>query len=466
MRAILRTILRTAALGLFLLPMSGTPDAEAQVRRFRIEHADSTTSRVIGGRRVTELFNVTISEDTARLRALRAIDYGDGEFHFYRNVSIIDEGDTLTANEVRYSRRTKVGRAIGNVRLGDGEVVVTAPEGDFDLDADRADFRDGVRMVDSVSVLTSDGGSYWTEEKRAEFAGDVRLDSDDTDVLSDSLTYHRVGQRSDARGNVVISRHDGGIRTLILAARAVNDDSLETGFAQGNVLVARMDSTEADTLYIQAERVWSERVEETDRTAAAGSVSIWNDGFSALADSVYQLRRDSPDRAESRLFGSPFIWVDQSQVSGDSVRVSGKGNGVDTLQVFGNAFVAQRDSVLDRLQQLKGRSLTGLFESDSLRSLDVTPNAEAVYWRRDENDALHGAYHATGDRITFRFEGDELSGFAAYDELAGTYYPVAALPQELSLDGLRWRPGDRPTAERFRARLLEALDRLRQPPDQ
>ncbi|MBO6575235.1 MAG: hypothetical protein JJ896_07470 [Rhodothermales bacterium] len=440
-------------------------DLWGQVRRVELA-ADSSETRVIDGRRVTELFNVRLSEDTARLRAERGIDYGTGDIHFYRNVRMIDQGDTLTADEVRYNRFTKLGRATGNVRLGDGEVVVNAPEGDFDLRAHRADFRAGVRMVDSVSVLTSENGSYWTEEKRAEFAGLVRLDSDDTDVLADSLTYLRGGRRSDARGNVLIARRGEDTETLILGDRAVNDDSLGTGEAYGNVLVVRVsaDSTASDTLYIAAEIVRSFRDDIEEWTAATGSVQVWDTEYAALSDSVYQMQDLESRRNWSRLFGAPFIWVGESQVSGDTVAVAGVSGSVDSLRVRGNAFVAQRDTMVNRIQQLKGRTLQGRFADGDLQALEVTPNAEAVYFNRDEADSLNGAMQVTADRIRFLFEGEEISDLRVYQDVNGTYFPLELIPSELRLDGLNWRPDARPDPLPFRQRLQEALARFQAQP--
>lgn len=440
-----------------------------QVREVEIAADSAFTSRR-GGVDVTELFNFRLRQEDTFLRADRAIDYGNGRFDFFRNVRIIDSGDTLTAREVKYNRHTKVGRATGNVRLGDGEVVVTAPEGDFDVRAHRADFRAGVRLVDSVSVLTSQTGVYWTEEKRAEFAGSVRLDSEDSDVLADSLRYWRDGQRSDARGNVLIVRPAEDGATYIFSDSALNDDSLGTGQASGSVLIARMrvDSTGAaqDTLFIRSERVYSERLEGSDRLAARGSVSVWNGKLAAVADSVHHVSTQESGPTESRLFGDPFLWVDRSQVSGDTIRVVGRGSSIDSLLVAGSAFVAQEDSVLLRLQQLKGRRLVGLFEADSLRSLQVAPNAEAVYFNKTDENELGGALQVSADRIRFQFAGGEISDLRIYTGIDGTYYPVGQIPDGLKLDGLRWRPEARPDLGSSRLRLLAGLCRLAPCPEQ
>jgi lipopolysaccharide export system protein LptA len=453
---------------LLLVWLGAVAAVSAQETREVFVQADSSVTSRVSGREVTELFGVDLQDGDTYLRADRALDYGDGTFDFFRSVRIVEEGDTLTANEVRYNRHTRFGTAVGDVRLGDGEVVVTAPEGDFDMNANRADFRNGVRMVDSLSVLTSTSGSYWTDESRAEFHGDVRLDSEDTDVLADSLTYFRNGQRSLATGHVIIVRSKDNIETFILGDHAVNDDSLKTGRADGNVLVAqiRSDSTVAspDTLLIVAERVFSDQTDRGDRMSAAGSVLIWKENFSAIADSLIREVDTGADRTESRMYRNPIIWVDESQVVGDTIRVAGLGSGVDSLVVSGNAFVAQRDTVLEKLQQLKGRGLVGLFESDSLRTMQVSPNAEAVFYNRTDSDELGGALEVTADRIVFFLGDSRVDSLKVYQDVEGQYFPTGLIPENLGLSGLDWRPSARPKPEPMLLRLRHAVTRVRPKP--
>ena len=112
--------------------------------------ADSLIVRMIDGKEVREMLNPRLVEGATTVRAARLVDRGGGQLFFYDRVRIVDEADTLTADQVLYDRHTKIGRATGAVRLGDGEVVVTAPEGDYDTRAKRADFRTGVTLVDSL----------------------------------------------------------------------------------------------------------------------------------------------------------------------------------------------------------------------------------------------------------------------------------------------------------------------------
>ncbi len=422
--------------------------------------------------------DVRLRQGDTGLRANRATEYADrDEYLFLGDVLIIERGDTLRAERVRYNKRTKIGYATGKVRLSDGEVVVYAPSGRYHTEEKRAVFEDGVTLVDSATVLTSRAGEYWSDDKRAEFYGEVHLSGDRTYLESDSVTYFRDTEVAVARGDVFIERlggedddtaaSDSTTRTFLFGQSAYNDNRGGVSRIRGRPLLIqlRADSTGAptDTLLIRAGRLDVIREDSLQRLIARDSVKIWQRDFAAVADSVVYERvrfEGLPVREESRLFRDPMAWFQRSEAHGDTLRVTARESAVDSLFILGSAFVAQRDTVLDRLSQLRGRYMLGLFENDSLRTLFVRPNAEAIYFLRDEDtDALKGAVRASADRVVFDVQGEgKPKDIRFYRGVEGEYYDVALIPEPFRLDGFRWEPERRP--EKLRLLTPEVLERL------
>ena len=393
------------------------------------------------------------------------------------NVLIIDQGDSLYADTVFYDELNKIGRALGRVRLSDGDVVVLAPSGIYFVDEKRVRFSEGLTLNDSTAVITSRRGSYWTEEKRAELEGAVQLQAERTYLEADSLSYFRETEVSIARGNVFIERiggdADSTIRTLLFSQWAYNDEKAGLSRIRGHPLLVqlRQDSTgaEVDTLIIQA--LYLEAIERDSlrRLVAVDSVQVWQRDLAAVADSVVYERFEAPADTletlarepfeETRLYRGPILWVGQAQISGDTIRVKGRGSTVDSLFVRQRAFVAQRDTVTERIHQLKGRHLVGIFEGDSIRTFIAGPNAETIYFRRDEEDQPAGALQVSGDQAIFRFRGDEPEEILFPGEPRGTYYSESLLPDPFQLDGFRWLPELRPT-KTFLLRDQRVLQRL------
>lgn len=541
---------------------SASPDPSGTRRVEITAPSDSlvqtTTS---GGERVQKLIgNVQLRQGTTYLNADRAIRFrGRGEILFTGDVLIIDAGDSLWADRVRYDSREKVGRATGQVRVSDGEVLLAGPVGRYFFQDKRAVFPEKVTLVDSARVLKSRGGEYFSEDKRAEFYRRVRVFSDSTYLEADSVTYHRRTEVSEARGHVFIERRgdraseqeeageesgdrrpmaradtrrpgsaqaaerrrrpsllgrplpvdttrrallpDTTARTLLWGNRAYNEPRSGYSRVTGGALLVRLqppdsterrsDSTERasppaasprpDTLVVRARQLETTRTDTLHRLTATDSVRLWQKDLQVVSDSaVYDQFPAADSAAEggrarrrvSRFFGTPLAWSADAQLSGDSLRVTGRRGAVRRLYARGNAFLAQEDTVLSRLQQLKGRRMTGRFATNDstgeteMRSLTAGPNAEAIYFQKKEDGTLGGAVRVSSDSIHFRIRGGELRKMRVLSGVEGTRYEAKDVPDPFELDGLAWAPERRPQKATFlkKERVRQRLPRPR-PPD-
>lgn len=555
------------------------------------------------GQRVRRLIgNVRLRQGTTRLRADRATQrLGAGEIIFTGDVLIVDEGDSLWADRVRYDSRRKVGRATGEVRVSsDGEVLLAGPVGRYFFEEERALFPRRVTLVDSARVLKSRGGEYFSRTERAEFYRQVHVFSDSTYLEADSVTYRRQSEVTNARGNVFVERRgdradseeegdvgaqhaaptdpndptrrdtarsdtlamreqrpsllgrplpvdttrrallpDTTARTLLWGKRAYNDPRDGYSRVTGRALLVRLqppDSSETDsaaaagtrpdTLIVRARQLETARSDTLRRLTATDSVRLWQKDLQAVADSsVYDQRPEGrgnaptgpdslasadslarpdslssadsavggrpPPQRESRFFGSPLAWSagsgegGRAQLSGDSLRVTGRGGSVRRLFARGSAFLAQADSALaGRHQQLKGRRLVGRFAEDAdgqatLRRLRAGPNARAIYFQKkdsggtgsaDSSSALSGAVRVSSDSIVFRLRGGELKKMRVLGGVEGTRHRAENVPDPFRLDGFVWVPERRPrkdaflTEERVRRRLVRPDAPQEEPP--
>lgn len=441
--------------------------ADTTTPRRALVNADSLLAATREGVRIQRLLgNVRVRQDSTRLQSNRAVRYLEQRAYlFIGDVVIVERGDTLRADSVRYDERRKIGRAEGNVRLTDGEVRVQAPSGVYFTDEKRSRFDEGVTLIDSTSTLVSERGEYFSDEKRAEFYGDVRFRDRSTYLEADSVTYFRTSGATAARGRVSIERYaarsddvaeDSTARTLLFGRRAWSRPDSSYSRVEGQALLVRLraDSSGApsDTLLVRARQMETFRADSLRRFTAVDSVRIWQPKLAAIADSAVFDRIAQPDtlrRDESRLYRAPVAWFEQSQVMGDTMQVVGYGGSIDTLRVWHEAFAAQRDTTMDRIQQLKGRRLRGEFEQDSLRTLTVGPNAEAIWHLSKENGAPNGATKASGDRIVLHFRGGEVERVRVLSGVQSTYYSEANMPASLELNGFRWEPERQPTKDRL-----------------
>jgi len=169
-----------------------------------------------------------------------------------------------------------------------------------------------------------------------------------------------------------------------------------------------------------------------------GSTQNWTTP-TAQSDTVLPLE-------EIRLFQNPMTWFEGSQVWGDSVRVRVQNRNLDTVFVRGSAFAAQRDSALERTNQLKARNITAFFRSDSLRRIRGAPNARAIRFLASDADSLSGAIRASGDWVVVRLLRGEGRRIKFGPGIEGRAYDQAKnIPEPFTLEGFRWTPERRPT---------------------
>lgn len=169
-------------------------------------------------------------------------------------------------------------------------------------------------------------------------------------------------------------------------------------------------------------------------------------GASRQWDTPTAQSEDALPLEEIRLFQSPMTWFEGSQVWGDSIRVHVRNRSPDTIFVRGAAFAAQRDSVLDRIQQLSARTLTAFFRGDSLRRIRARPNARAIRFLAAEDGSLNGAAKTSGDRVVLRFEDGTVKRISVVGGVQSTYYRKPKnIPDPFELDGFKWVPERQPT---------------------
>ena len=447
----------------WLLLAAGTPEEPAA--RAGLARADTDTVRqriatvagdsLVGWREGEDevqhfIGHVTGTQDSTFLRADQAMRFVAQDLvRLTGHVRVVDRGDSLLADTVLYDESNKVGRASGNVRLSDGDVEAYAPEGTYFVEEKRVHFGKGLRLVDSAAVISGHEGTYWTDRKQAELGGSVRLLSDDTYLEADSLTYHRDTEYSLARGGVFMERWgrdaDSTLRTLVFGQRAENDGKEGRRRVRGQpvVIQLRRDSVRVDSLVARAERLDLVESSGICFLTGAGGVRFWRQDVAAIADSMSHTRMPDSTREVIWLEGAPMLWLEDTQVSGDTIRVVATSGAVDSVLVMGSAFVAQLDTVTGRINQVRGRALTASMRDDSTRLFVVRGNAEALYFRRDENDQPDGAVQVSGDEATLLVRGNEPKELR-FGEHRGTVFPERALPASLELEGFRWLPERRP----------------------
>jgi len=226
-----------------------------------------------------------------------------------------------------------------------------------------------------------------------------------------------------------------------LAADSLLIDSANVplpGQANNSLLLAKktafnQSSTDTSTLDTAKTRI----------VKAYHHMRIFKSDLQARADSAYYGYPDSI----MRCFGSPMIWAQGSQLSGDTIYMQLQNQKLDNMLLKTNAFIVstQLDSV--KFNQIKGRKITGFFTDNKLDRMFVDGNAESIYYTEEKNK-ISGMTKSIGGRIKILFENNAVSEIINIRKTETSYIPVAAFdPDKEILPGFIWKPKDRPKSK-------------------
>lgn len=424
----------------------------------------------------------------------QAIHYADENFFMaYGNVRM-NQGDTITLDSdyAEYNGDTQFAFASGNVRMQNPQTTLETDTLFFNRLKQEAYYRSGGIVRDTASVLESQVGRYYLEDEKYSFVSDVVLtnpeyviNSAQMDFFSDTGHVYFYGPTTinseasqiycergfyDTRGDtgyfVRNSRIDYDNRILegdslyfernTNFASATNNikvtDTMNNSVIRGhyaevfrdrdsvfitNRAVAISAQEAQDSLYIHGDTLMVTGPPEDRIIRGFYDVRLYRSDMSGKSDSLHA----SQATGITKMLGDPILWSGTSQMTGDTIHLLNnlETDELDSLKVFDNAFLIQKDSI-EGYNQIKGKELFGLFQDNELYQVDLVKNTETLYYARSENGDLIGINKTLSSSIQINFVEQEIEEIIYFQNIDGNLFPQEQVPQEERvLAGFNWR---------------------------
>lgn len=172
-------------------------------------------------------------------------------------------------------------------------------------------------------------------------------------------------------------------------------------------------------------------------------VKLFKSDLQARADSIFYSYADST----LRCYVNPMIWTEGSQLSADTVYMQLKNRRMDNILLRQSAFIVNTEADSARFNQVKGKTITGIFKDSKMDRLFVDGNAESIYFTR-EDSAYSGMNHLISSRMRVGFANNKIRDMFTIKKPEGQYYPMNKIPKDKEiLDGFIWKPKDRPRSK-------------------
>ena len=395
---------------------------------------------------------------------------------------------TLTSNTGWYNTRSKDARFTGDVLVSDTSYNAVSDDLGYNTATKVVLFYGPSVVKNDKSELNTTSGFYDSKAEVAHFTKRSSVRSGAQYVEGDTLDYDRKTGNGIAKGKV--KALDTAQKLTMWSNHAIVNEKTKTLLATQKPVLRK--EGEKDTLYMRADTFFSAtysgvlewqktrrfpqiktKIPEnsrpksrkakasvtdttlalTDSTTAPTDTShafigfhhviVFSDSMQARCDSISYTRRDST----LRLMKDPVAWSRQSQITGDTLLMQNDSGTIRRVFVPNNAFVASRTGPVKAaiFDQVQGKTLTGYFQNGEMTHIVVWPEAESIYYPKDDSGAYLGVNKATSERMTVLFGDGDLQTILLESDVKQKMMPLTGVNlSEMRLPRFIWREKERP----------------------
>ncbi|MDG5798869.1 OstA-like protein [Marinilabiliaceae bacterium ANBcel2] len=423
-------------------------------------------------------------------------DRDSNHVHAYGSIHVIqDDSIHLYGDILYYYGNRDLAEMRDNVKMVNGDIVLTTQHLDYDRRKDVAYYFNGGQIESPENVLTSEKAYYYPRTEEAHFQKDVVLVNPDYKILSDTLLYYTIpeivkitgptrilsddnliyaesgfydtqndiarleknsyieGKEQTLSGDTIYYDRNSGFGEVF--SRMVMRDTTNHVIIKGNYGYYNEISQKAlatdsalllqisasDTLFLHADTLRSDPIPDTDfqMLRAYRNVKFFRQDFQGRCDSMVYSLKDSINS----FYYDPVIWAHHNQLSADEIHLYTRENQLYKAELIQNSFVIAPEGT-DMYNQIKGNNMTGYIKDNQLYRIDVDGSGQTIYYPK-EDEHIIGVNRAESSNMTIHLEDQQVTGITLRTHPDGRLNPVFLVSQEETrLSNFRWLDEFRP----------------------
>jgi lipopolysaccharide export system protein LptA len=364
---------------------------------------------------------------------------------FYTN-AVVDRGAQLAeADTINFDGQQQRYLLIGNARFSDDVRKASADRISYDESTDVTILSGRANYTDDTQAITGDYIYYDATREIYKTRGRSLVSNPPQLLEADTIDFDETSGMGLASGSVIW--RDTSAQLSITCARVDfqqrNDFIRATGGAKGRPLLT--SQVEGDTLFLTADTLTAFRPDTTGLDSsrvllAHYDVRLYKSNLQALADSLIYLSADS----SFHFFYGPILWSDTTQFLADSITVALKNDAIDQIFLQNNGLIVNSPDEI-YFNQIKGKNITAFFTEGDIRQMDVSGNAESLYYALDDQQAYIGLNQTVCSEMRLFFEEKTINRISFYTEPKGGFLPMNQVDHEaVKLRGFCWETEARP----------------------
>ena len=314
----------------------------------------------------------------------------------------------------------------------------------YDTENEMMYFYGPTNIYNKENTLIGNYGWYNTETEFAYLDRRATLKNEEQSMTADTMYYNRKTGYAKALSDVVIvdttnkATLKGEYAELWeKLGKCMITDSLRAYYYED---VDTLFAT-ADSMYVYFDTISN----DVQRINAFYNVRFFRNDVQGKCDSLHYILPDSMVYMRTE----PVIWAEDSQLSGDLINIKVKGQAIENLVMYPNAFVIQQDSIKG-FNQVKGKEITIYFKNKDIDNMYNKGNAETIYWLRDDDGSLKGINISQSDEMDIKIKDREMSKIKHYNNIKEILYPEKQLKDDMEyLKGFLWQEDKKPERKEF-----------------
>lgn len=370
---------------------------------------------------------------------------------YYRSGGkVTDTASVLTSTIGRYFMEEDKYSFVNEVVVTNPEYKINSEQLDFYSENGHAYLYGPSTIVSETSTVYCERGFYDTRADNGYFVKNSQINYDNRILKGDSLYFNRKNSFASATNNIMVIDTINNSRVSGHYAEVYRDK--DSVFITKKALAASLQ--ERDTLFIHSDTIMI--TGKPERRILRGFYDVrmlkedqtGENAMSGRSDSIYSDQQSGLTKLinlSSKNNGNPVLWSGANQMTGDSIHLHSnpETEQLDSLLVFNNAFLIQKDSI-EGYNQLKGKILTGYFRQNELYEVVIDKNTETLNYMRNDENELIGINKTLASSIKIYFEDQQINYIDYLNQVDGKLTPEADFPPNArKLQGFNWRGEER-----------------------
>jgi len=363
---------------------------------------------------------------------------------YYRSGgTVIDTASILTSRIGRYYAETKKYQFLSDVKIVNPKYTVNSPQLDFYSETGDAYLYGESTIVSETSTVYCERGYYDTRGDTGYFVKNSRIDYENRILFGDSIYFDRNKNFASATNNIKVL--DTVNRSIIRGHYAEVFRDKDSVFITKRALAVTLRDN--DSVYVHADTLQITGKPEHRIIKGFYRARMFKRGLegeeptSGICDSIFIDEKSGI----TKLIRDPVMWSGESQMTGDTIHLLSNTvtEKLDTLKVFNNAFLIQKDSI-EGYNQVSGKTLTGLFTENELDTVMMNKNIQVIFIMRNDAGELYGINKTTSSSLEMYMESQTMNGVKFIKKVPGKVYPPSQIPETARyLENFNWRGDER-----------------------